>query len=132
MELSDNQISGDELDKLSIYKDSLTILKICNNKINTLEQVYKLKGLEKLVKLDLSGNEVCDVDKYREQVFDKLSTLECLDGKDRDNQSVESDDDDEYDGESEGGEDDMLGIPEDVIQKLDPEIREKYEKGEIT
>ena len=73
--MSDNQISGDELDKLLLYKDSLSILKICNNKINTLEQVKKLKDLDKLIKLDLSGNEVCEVENYREKVFDDLKNL---------------------------------------------------------
>ena len=28
--------------------------------------------------------------------------------------------------------DDDLAIPDDVLARLDPEIREKYEKGEIT
>ena len=133
IELSDNQINGDELDKLCLYKDSLTILKICNNKINTLEQVNKLKDLDKLIKLDLSGNDVCDIENYRDKVFDDLKNLQCLDGKDRDLQSVESDDDDDYGGESgEFDMDDDLAIPDDVLARLDPEIREKYEKGEIT
>ena len=73
--MSDNQINGDELDKLCLYKDSLTILKICNNKINTLEQVNKLKDLDKLIKLDLSGNDVCDIENYRDKVFDDLKNL---------------------------------------------------------
>lgn len=48
-------------------------------------------------------------------------------------QSVESDDDDDYGGESgEFDMDDDLAIPDDVLARLDPEIREKYEKGEIT
>ena len=76
-----------------IYKDSLTILKICNNKISTLEQIYKLKDMENMLKLDLSGNEVCKVADYRKKVFENLKGLQCLDGKDQDDQSVESDSD---------------------------------------
>lgn len=72
IELSDNQISGDELSKLLIYKESLTILKICGNKITTLEQIEKLKEMESLIKLDLSGNEVCNVESYREKVLKSL------------------------------------------------------------
>ena len=68
-----------------MYKDSLTILKICNNKINTMDQINKLKDLGSLIKLDLSGNEICKIDKYREQVFESLTQLQCLDGKDKDN-----------------------------------------------
>ena len=75
IELSDNQISGDELDKLLIYKDSLTILKICNNKISTLDQIKKLSDMSNLIKLDLSGNEICKIDDYRKSVFDNLKQL---------------------------------------------------------
>ena len=57
-----------------------------------------------------------------------------MDGKDKDDQSVESDDDEEDDYGEEGefalneGE---MEIPKDVLDKLEPEIREKYEKGEL-
>ena len=117
-----------------IYKDSLTILKICNNKITTLDQVKKLSEISNLIKLDLSGNEVCKIDDYRKKVFDSISTLQCLDGKDQDNQSIESDDDEDEYGEE--GEQDLDGvefeIPEHVIEQLDPEIREKYKSGELS
>ncbi len=72
LELSDNSISGNELEKLQVYKDSLSILKICNNKISTLEQISKLKEIKNLVKLDLSGNEICDIENYRDEVFKAL------------------------------------------------------------
>ena len=62
-------------------------------------------------------------------MFDSLTNLQCLDGKDQDNQSVESDDD-EDDDYGEEGEADVDGqdfeIPDHVIEELDPEIREKY------
>ena len=93
-----------------------------------MEQLKKLKELDNLIKLDLSGNEVCDLENYRDKVFEDFKNLLCLDGKDRDNQSVESDDDDDYGNES--GEFDKDGeefaIPEDVLERLDPEIKEKY------
>ena len=57
-----------------------------------------------------------------------------LDGKDKDDQSVESDDDEEDDYGEEGEfalNEDEMEIPQDVLDKLDPETREKYEKGEI-
>jgi hypothetical protein len=99
-----------------------------------MEQLKKLKDLDKLIKLDLSGNEVCNIEKYRDKVFDDFENLLCLDGKDRDNQSVESDDDEDYGNES--GEFDKNGdeiaIPDDVLERLDPEIREKYKNGEIS
>ena len=84
-----------------------------------------------LIKLDLSGNEVCKVEDYRTKVFESLSQLQCLDGKDQDNQSVESDSDDgdEYGEENEA---EQVEIPQHIIERLDPEVREKYEKGEIS
>lgn len=36
LELSDNKIEGSEVKKLSIYKETLTILKLSNNKITDL------------------------------------------------------------------------------------------------
>ena len=131
IELSDNQISGDELDKLEKYASSLTILKVCGNKISTIEQISKLKSLTALEKLDLSGNEVCKVESYRSKVFETLPTLKVLDGKDKDDQSIESDEEDEYGEEGEFALNEDVQIPDDVLEKLDPEIREKYEKGEI-
>ena len=99
-----------------------------------MEQLSKLKELDKLIKLDLSGNEVCDKENYRDQVFEDFENLLCLDGKDRDNQSVESDDDEEDYGAEEGefDKDGDIAIPDDVLERLDPEIREKYKNGEIS
>ena len=99
-----------------------------------MEQLSKLKELDKLIKLDLSGNEVCDKENYRDKVFEDFENLLCLDGKDRDNQSVESDDDEEDYGAEEGefDKDGDIAIPDDVLERLDPEIRESYNKGEIT
>ena len=94
----------------------------------------KLSEVSNLIKLDLSGNEVCKIDDYRKKVFDSISTLQCLDGKDQDNQSIDSDDDEDEYGEE--GEHDLDGdefeIPEHVIEQLDPEIREKYKNGELS
>ena len=56
-----------------------------------------------------------------------------LDGHNRDNESIESDDDDDYGAEEgEFDKDDEIAIPDDVLERLDPEIREKYKNGEIS
>lgn len=119
-----------------IYKDSLTILKICNNKITTLSQIEKLKEMSKLIKLDLSGNTICDIEDYRKKVFDTLEGLQCLDGKDQDNQSVESDDDEEDPYGDEEGEFDQLGegieFPPEIVSKAPPDIQEKYRNGDMS
>ena len=98
MELNDNKISGDDLSKLLVFK-KLMSLKICNNKISTLEHVLSLKPLESLHNLDLSGNPVCETESYREKVFEAMPQLVALDGKDRDGQSVMSEDDYGEEGE---------------------------------
>jgi len=36
IELSDNKIDGSEISKLKIYKDTLAVLKLSNNKISDL------------------------------------------------------------------------------------------------
>ena len=69
-----------------------------------MDQINKLKDMENLIKLDLSGNEICKIDKDREQILESLGQLQCLDGKDKDNQSVESDDDEDEDEYGEEGE----------------------------
>ena len=48
--------------------------------------------------------------------------------------SVESDDDEEDYGAEEGefDKDGDIAIPDDVLERLDPEIREKYKNGEIS
>ena len=74
---------------------------------------------------------MCKVESYRSKVFETLPTLQVLDGKDKDDQSIESDEEDEYGEEGEFALNEDVQIPDDVLEKLDPEIREKYEKGEI-
>jgi len=121
LELSDNKISGDELSKLAIY-EKLTVLKIYNNKIETLDQVKSLAVLKDLVQLDLSENPVCKVEDYRKKVYELLPELQILDGHDRDDQSFFSD---EYGEEGEDDLDDM------VLKNLDPETKKKFKNGEI-
>ena len=73
-------LPGSELPKLkALYADDLAVLKLCNNKIDTLDDLKCLVGLTALVKLDLTGNKVCEVDDYTKQVFEMLPTLEVLD-----------------------------------------------------
>jgi len=57
--------------------------------------VKVLKEIEGLLKLDLSGNDVCKLDDYRDSIFKAVPQLECLDGKDKDDQSVETEDDED-------------------------------------
>lgn len=78
------------------------------------------------MKLDISDNEICKMENYREKVFKVLPNLIALDGQDQDGKSVYSEEDDDM----EDGEFDMDGFDEDVLEKLDPETRKKVENGE--
>ena len=40
-----------------------------------MEQLKKLKELNNLIKLDLSGNEVCNLENYRDKVFEDFENL---------------------------------------------------------
>jgi hypothetical protein len=77
-----------------------------------------------MIHLDLSENEVCNIDNYRESIYEALPNVQVLDGKDRDGTSYIShdNDDDEYGEEGEFDIDDDMQLQE-IINKLDPETR---------
>jgi len=107
------------------------VLKLSNNKISTIDQVKSLAVLEKLIHLDLTDNEVCDVKDFRDLVYEALPNLQVLDGKDRDGISFMS-----MDGEEDYGEEGEFDLENDIkmqeiIEKLDPETRQRFEDGEI-
>ena len=80
------------------------------------------------MKLDISDNEICKIDNYREKVFKILPNLIALDGQDQEGKSVYSEEEDDL----EDGEFDMDGMfDEDILEKLDPETRKKFENGEL-
>lgn len=68
-------MKGEELPKLEIYKDTLQILKISNNKISTLADLKPLKAFPRLIKLDLISNDICEIAGYREKVLEALPQL---------------------------------------------------------
>ena len=133
LEISDNQIKDEELKKIvAAYKDSLVSLKAGGNKLTSLDQVVDMvKGLPNLIKLDLSDNEVCKAQGYRDKLFGANDQLQILDQKTKDGEEVDaSSDDDDY---GEEGEFDLYGSENhEVLEKLDPETREKYIKGEMS
>jgi len=72
LELADNKISGSELSKLSVFKDTLTVLKLSNNKITSLDQVKALNALTNLTQLELVENEVASINNYRDTIYEAL------------------------------------------------------------
>jgi Leucine-rich repeat (LRR) protein len=65
LELNDNKIHGADLKKLIVFKN-LSALKVSNNKVNTVDEVKELAGLDKLIQLDLSENPICEIENYRD------------------------------------------------------------------
>ena len=106
LELSDNKLSGECIDQIvELYKETLQVLKLSNNKILSIAEIKKLVPCEGLIHLDLENNEITKITDYRETIFKTLPQLQVLDGKDDQNMSVYTDDD--Y---GEEGELDMLGF----------------------
>lgn len=107
------------------------MLKLSNNKIGSIDHVKMLVGLEKMVHLDLSENEVAKIDGYRDKVYEALPQLQILDGKTRDGESYMSfEGEDDYGEEGEFDTENDLRMQE-IIDKLDPETRKRFEDGEI-
>jgi hypothetical protein len=100
-------------------------LKISNNRISSLDDVKQLQVLTNLVQLELQDNDVANTENFRSTIYEILPSVSILDMKDKDNQSFYSDDfEDMEEGEHE------QGLAQ-LIENLDPETREKFEKGEL-
>jgi len=108
LELSDNRISG----SLNLLNGcpKLTYLNLSGNKIKDIDTLEPLKEFNELRNLDLFNCEVTSNDSYREKVFELLTSLQYLDGYDRNNMEADDEDEDgddidDIDGEDEDGED---------------------------
>ena len=99
LELTDNSLEGSELPKLLVFAQTLQVLKIGNNKIQTIDEVKQLAGLTELIQLDIQHNPITNVDNYRQQILDAFPKLEVLDGKDRDGGDFSSNEDYGEEGE---------------------------------
>eukprot|EP00965_Chrysotila_dentata_P221734 6192546-Pleurochrysis_carterae.AAC.1 len=53
---------------------------IGNNRVSVLKEVQHLKGLQKLIILDLAGNPLCETPDYRHYTVYQLRKLKVLDG----------------------------------------------------
>jgi len=87
LEAAENQITGAELSNLQKYSDTLVVLKLANNKINSIDDnlVKTLSSFKSLKNLDLGENPITKTEGYREKIFALLPQLEVLDGHDKEN-----------------------------------------------
>lgn len=112
LELSDNRISG-SLNLLSGCP-RLQYLNLSGNKIKDIEPLEPLqKDFQELRNLDLFNCEVTSLDKYREKVFELLTTVQYLDGYDRENKEEIDDDEEDEDGDAEEIDDEEDGDDDD-------------------
>jgi AP-4 complex subunit epsilon-1 len=105
LDLTDNSISGEELSKLTQYKN-LVKLKLSNNPIKTLDEVKKLKVLSNLELLDLTDCPVSNNVNFNEELFKLFPKLKSLNGYSKDGNSVMSSEDENDDNEEDDYEDD--------------------------
>jgi Leucine-rich repeat (LRR) protein len=93
LKLSDNKIKNglDSLTKLS----ALERLYLGGNQIPDIESLDPLNKLSKLKWLDLEGNPVTRVPRYTEKVFELITSLEVLDGCNREGEKLEDASDDD-------------------------------------
>jgi hypothetical protein len=92
--------------------------------------------MKHLTKLDLTDNEVTKSEDYKEKVMAAMKKNATdqeerivLDGHDEDNISVSDDSEDDDDMDEEG---EMEMMDNELFANMDPEIRERFEKGEIS
>lgn len=112
LDLSDNNLKGDELRHIATKFPNLHVLLLGGNQVKALAELEHLKGVKQLQSLDLFNNPVTNVDKYRETTFKNLPLLESLDYKDAEGNDVEFDDGDDEGLEGEE-EDDFIEDDED-------------------
>lgn len=63
LELNENNIKGEELVNLK-HLTGLSVLKLANNKISSLDHLECLKAIPNLINLDLVGNEITKIEGY--------------------------------------------------------------------
>lgn len=109
LELSDNRLTGHDIqflvDTYTKEQQEITLghLKLSNNLIRDFENLLPLAAFradvntpQVLLNLDLGGNPVTDVERYRERIFEGLlPELEVLDGLDPEGNEVNSENDQE-------------------------------------
>ncbi|EDW77184.1 uncharacterized protein Dwil_GK22069 [Drosophila willistoni] len=96
LELSDNRISNG-LNYLTT-SPKLQYLNLSGNKIKDLETLKPLEEFQKLAVLDLFNNDATQVENYREKIFKMLPSLTFLDGFDCNDEEVQSDGEDDEEG----------------------------------
>ena len=105
LSLKNNELSGDDFDKIKTLYPKLNKLKISGNVIEKMDNLMKLKPL-KLRKIEVKENPFSvGNDKYIKKVFDMLPTLKIVDQTDKNGDEEETTDYHNEEKENEGDED---------------------------
>jgi len=96
LEITDNFLKPQDLITIAKMKE-IQSLSLGGNYINNYEDLEPLKGLPKLVQLDLVGSSICFQQDYHKKIFSMLEHLEILDNRDVDGNEID------YDAPSENG-----------------------------
>ena len=126
LELSGNELTGEDLEILVKQCPELYKLRVENNKIEKVEYLKCLNNLSKLKKLNLEGNPIASKEDYRKEIFDLISSLVSIDKKNKNDEDVEST---EY-GDDEEGEEEDDEFEEDEGEEGEDEEGEEFEEDE--
>ena len=131
LSLKNNELSGDDFDKIKTLYPKLNKLKISGNVIEKMDNLMKLKPL-KLRKIEVKENPFSvGNDKYIKKVFDMLPTLKIVDQTDKNGDEEETTDYHNEEKENEGDEDGEYDEEEEAEDKnKDNEEEEESEEKE--
>ena len=129
LSLKNNELSGDDFDKIKTLYPKLNKLKISGNVIEKMDNLMKLKPL-KLRKIEVKENPFSvGNDKYIKKVFDMLPTLKIVDQTDKNGDEKETTDYHNEEKENEGDEDGEYDEEEEAEDKnKDNEEEEESEE----
>ena len=130
LSLKNNELSGDDFDKIKILYPKLNKLKISGNVIEKMDNLMKLKPL-KLRKIEVKENPFSvGNDKYIKKVFDMLPTLKIVDQTDKNGDEEETTDYHNEEKENEGDEDGEYDEEEEAEDKNKDNEEEEEESEE--
>ncbi len=108
MELNNNKLTGEELEKLINKYPKLYKLKIEENAIESIDDLKCLSKLEELKKINVQGNPFCEKNEnYKDEIFKILGKIITVDSQTKEGNKIDStisDEDDEEFGEIEDDE----------------------------
>ena len=130
LSLKNNELSGDDFDKIKTLYPKLNKLKISGNVIEKMDNLMKLKPL-KLRKIEVKENPFSvGNDKYIKKVFDMLPTLKIVDQTDKNGDEEETTDYHNEEKENEGDEDGEYDEEEEEAEDKNKDNEEEEESEE--